>query len=120
MPTSASFISLFTWPTAFKTPLPIKRLSPSRSSNASRLPVLAPEGTIALSTVPSLNSTVAFTVGLPKGEFKNNINDTGFGITGKIGVGFEDMPLMIGAELTYLNYGDETRTVPFSLTIPDV
>lgn len=63
---------------------------------------------------------IAFTVGLPKGEFKNNINDTGFGITGKIGVGFEDMPFMIGAELTYMNYGDEKRTVPFSLTIPDV
>ena len=39
--------------TAFSTPLPRKRaLSPSRSSSASRLPVDAPEGTIAVPTAP--------------------------------------------------------------------
>ena len=53
--------------TAFETPLPRKRvLSPSRSSMASFSPVLAPEGTAARPTVPSLRMTSTSTVGLPR------------------------------------------------------
>ena len=53
---------LFTFSTAFSTPLPPYLVPPSLNSNASLLPVLAPLGTIALSFVPSLKVTVALTV----------------------------------------------------------
>src|SRR6478752_3215610 len=66
-PRIASQISVFTWSTAFCTPLPKKRcLSPSRSSIASREPVEAPEGTAARPMVPDSSSTSHSTVGLPR------------------------------------------------------
>ena len=59
--------SPFTAETALKTPLPPKRLgSSSRSSTASLLPVLAPEGTAADAVVPSSKVRVAPTVGFPR------------------------------------------------------
>jgi hypothetical protein len=53
--------------TALMTPLPAYReLSPSRNSTASFSPVLAPEGTEAQDSVPSLSSTKTRTVGFPR------------------------------------------------------
>lgn len=78
-----------------------------------------------LSVTPVLADGVGFQggvglmLGLPQGEFGDNV-DAGGGIKGHFGVHMGDMPLMFGAELGYLIYGSETRTVPFSLTIPDV
>jgi hypothetical protein len=63
---------------------------------------------------------LGFIVGAPQGEFKNNLDATGYGITGHIGYSPKTQPLMIGIELGYMNYGSETRTEPFSTTIPDV
>src|SRR5258706_9842776 len=66
-PRIASQISVFTWSTAFCTPLPKKRCgSPSRSSIASREPVEAPDGTAARPMAPDSTSTSASTVGLPR------------------------------------------------------
>src|SRR5690348_15796225 len=66
-PRIASQISVFTFSTAFCTPLPKKRCaSPSRSSIASRVPVDAPEGTAARPIAPDSTSTSASTVGLPR------------------------------------------------------
>ena len=57
---------LFTFSTAFKTPLPIYLdLSPSLNSTASKAPVEAPDGTSATPHEPSINSTVTCTVGFP-------------------------------------------------------
>ncbi len=60
-------------------------------------------------------------LGFPQGEFKDNVKRTG------IGVGIEglywvsqDAPFGIGLNLSYMNYGSETRRAPFSYTIPDV
>ena len=66
MPAIAEAISVLTCSTAFRTPSPpYLLLSPSRSSTASYCPVLAPEGTAAMPTVRSANTTSASTVGLP-------------------------------------------------------
>ncbi len=62
---------------------------------------------------------VSLMLGKPQGDFGDNVN-TGFGINGNIGININQSPLMLGLELGYLIYGDETRTVPLSLTIPDV
>jgi hypothetical protein len=63
---------------------------------------------------------LGFIVGAPQGEFKDNLDATGFGITGHIGYSPKTQPVMIGVEFGYMNYGSETRTEPFSTTIPDV
>jgi hypothetical protein len=58
-------IFTFTFSTAFCTPRPEYRPSPSRSSTASYRPVDAPEGTLALAVYFPANTTSASTVGLP-------------------------------------------------------
>ena len=63
--TSGAIISL-TLSTAFNTPLPTYLpLSPSLNSTASKAPVDAPDGTIALPRAPLSNTTSTSTVGLP-------------------------------------------------------
>ncbi len=65
-PTIPLEITSFTLDTAFWVPFPAKRrLSPSRSSSASWLPVLAPEGTAAHPLEPSSKIISASTVGSP-------------------------------------------------------
>ncbi len=63
---------------------------------------------------------VNFLLGLPKGEFKENVEDLGFGIGGMFAFRPGNSPVMIGVDVEYMIYGSETRQEPFSLTIPDV
>ena len=66
IPDNSDAISLFTFSTAVRTPLPrYLALSPSRSSIASCSPVDAPEGTIAVPVTPSSSFTSTETVGFP-------------------------------------------------------
>src|SRR5574338_174936 len=66
-PIMDSEISVFTFSTAWSTPLPRERAaSPSRNSMASREPVEAPEGTAARPITPDSSRTSASTVGLPR------------------------------------------------------
>ena len=65
-PISFGAIILFTFSQAVKTPLPLKRDSPSLSSKASRSPVEAPLGTIAVTFTPLLRVNSHSTVGLPR------------------------------------------------------
>lgn len=80
------------------------------------LPVLASSAQAA----PRGEVSVGLLGAFPQGEFKDNVDNAGFGI------GFGGLfrparsPLMIGANLAVLSYGDETRREPFSTTIPDV
>ena len=66
-PRSLGAITLLTFRTAFVTPFPRKYFgSPSRSSTASRVPVDAPEGTMARPSAPDSSSTSTSTVGFPR------------------------------------------------------
>jgi len=58
--------------------------------------------------------------GLPQGEFKDNVQNNGFDFTGDFLYHFQGSPLLIGASMSYVIYGSETRREPFSYTIPDV
>src|ERR1700759_4863069 len=64
-PSSSSWISPLTWPTALVTPLPPNSSPPSRNSTASKAPVEAPLGTPARAIVPSSRATSTSRVGLP-------------------------------------------------------
>ncbi len=63
---------------------------------------------------------INFSVGAPQGEFSEHLDNPGFGGTVFGGLGFDRLPLVVGAEFSYLIYGFERRTEPFSTTIPDV
>ncbi|MPN36006.1 hypothetical protein SDC9_183511 [bioreactor metagenome] len=66
IPSNSAAIISFTLATAFSTPFPrYLDLSPSLKSTASKAPVEAPDGTIALPVTPLSNTTSTSTVGLP-------------------------------------------------------
>ena len=82
----------------------------------------------AILTVLSFNKSLAqagglnIMLGFPAGEFKENVEGPGFGLSGHFLFlsPTPDRPFGIGLNIGYLNYGQETRREPFSLTIPDV
>ncbi|RKY80299.1 hypothetical protein DRQ07_05615 [candidate division KSB1 bacterium] len=59
-------------------------------------------------------------MGLPQGEFKDNVQNNGFDFTGDFLYRFANSPLSVGASASFIIYGSETRREPFSTTIPDV
>ena len=63
---------------------------------------------------------INFLLGQPKGEFKENVEDLGFGIGGMFAFRPGKSPVMIGVDVEYMLYGSATRQAPFSHTIPDV
>lgn len=79
-------------------------------------------------TILSCGSSLAqsgglnFTLAFPQGEFKDNVDRAGFG--GSIQFLFFDpqpgLPVSLGLNLGYINYGSESRREPFSPNIPDV
>lgn len=63
---------------------------------------------------------IGFLAGIPQGDFSDNLDENGFGLSGHVGYLVPGVPLMIGGELGFLIYGHESRREPFSTTIPDV
>lgn len=62
-----------------------------------------------------------FQVGASQGDFRDQIDGrTGYGGGGRVGYRFGDMPLMLGVDLGFMNFGTETREEPLSSTIPDL
>jgi len=68
----------------------------------------------------NFQAAVNFLLGQPKDEFKENVEDLGFGIGGMFAFRPGNSPVLIGIDVEYMIYGSETRQEPFSLTIPDV
>jgi len=83
---------------------------------------------IAFLTLLSFNKSFAqagglnIMLGFPMGEFKEEIGRLGYGLSGHFLflAPTVNRPFGIGLNVGYLNYGQETRREPFSLTIPDV
>ena len=65
---------------------------------------------------------LSFTSGFPMGEFKDNVDRPGFGVSGELLLftPTPEAPLTIGLNLGFLNYGSEISPEHFSSTIPDV
>jgi hypothetical protein len=61
-----------------------------------------------------------FIIGLPQNEFRDNINDEGYGGSAIFGYFLGDTPIMVGADVGYLNYGTVKRFESFSPDIPEV
>lgn len=59
-------------------------------------------------------------LGVPQGEFRENVSRPGFGLDLFGGLGFEPSPFVVGVDFGFLLYGRETSSRPFSPTIPEV
>lgn len=64
--------------------------------------------------------SVSLMLGVPQGEFRDNVSRLGFGLDAFAGLGFEPSPFVVGIDFGFLTYGRETSSRPFSPTIPDV
>ena len=64
--------------------------------------------------------SVSFLLGVPQGEFRDNVDNLGFGIDVFGGLGLGQSPVVLGLDIGFLIYGRERRSEPFSNTIPDV
>lgn len=71
-----------------------------------------------LAAQPSLH--VGGVAALPQGAFSDALGSAGGGLALGVLVGIPGTPLAVGAEGAIAIYGYERRTVPLSLTIPDV
>lgn len=63
---------------------------------------------------------INFALGFPQTEFKENVDNTGLGLSGHFCYNLSQTPLSIGASFGFLIYGRATRKEPLSTTIPDV
>jgi hypothetical protein len=54
---------------------------------------------------------------LPRGEFEENTDDVGFGLTLDLGYVLPSMPVVAGVSFGYAMYGSNTFRVPFSGTV---
>lgn len=61
-----------------------------------------------------------FIIGFPQNEFRDNIDDEGYGASGHFGYFLGDTPIMVGADFGFLNYGTLKHFEPFSPDIPEV
>lgn len=63
-----------------------------------------------------------FSVGVPSGEFKDNVKRVGIGLNGNFMLfnSTPGLPYSLGLNIGFMNYGSESRREPFSSTIPDV
>ncbi len=61
-----------------------------------------------------------FNSGLLQGDLKDQIGNDAYGLDGQIFYTPKTKPFAIGLDLSWMNYGSETRREPFSTTIPDV
>ncbi len=64
----------------------------------------------------------SFMLGLPQGEFKENVDRLGYGLQlhGTIWAPSRARPFTVGINFGYLVYGEESFRRPFSITNPDV
>lgn len=80
--------------------------------------------TILIFSVPlygqEIQAGVDFQVGLPQGEFKDQLDRGGIGVGFMGGYRFKGLPLMVGLDMGFMNFGLEKRTEPLSTTIPDI
>ena len=77
---------------------------------------------LAVSTSYAQTLSGNFMLGLPQGEFKDNVDKLGYGLQlqGTLSTPGTFSPFTIGASVGYMVYGSESRKAPLSNTIPDL
>lgn len=92
---------------------------------AAVLSLIAIIGVLTISNALAIGPVTAhgelnFVVGVPQGEFHDELDNNGLGLSGQLHVTIPNTFISAGGSLGFLQYGSETRNEPFSTTIPDV
>lgn len=64
--------------------------------------------------------SVGLLLGLPSGDFGDNVSDNGVGIVLAGGIQLPDSPVLLGIEVGYMVYGSNSRSEAFNTTTPDI
>ncbi|MCS7053744.1 MAG: acyloxyacyl hydrolase [Ignavibacterium sp.] len=77
---------------------------------------------VITNNIYSQSASLNFSIAFPQGEFKEKVNNAGFGLNGDILFisPKPKTPFGIGLNLSFYIYGSESRREPLSTTIPDV
>jgi hypothetical protein len=67
-----------------------------------------------------IQAGIDFSTVIPRGDFKQNISNNGYGLGGQFLVGVRQSPLHLGLDAGFVVYGREETEQPFSPTIPEV
>lgn len=62
----------------------------------------------------------SFAAGVPVGEFRDTLDKQSFGVDLDLGFQLAELPIAIGLQGSFMTYGNEERSEPWSNTIPDV
>ncbi len=63
---------------------------------------------------------IEFDLGVPQGEFSDQLDKLGWGFNVMGGYRFGNTPFMLGLEFGFMNFGRDVRDAPLSTTIPDL
>jgi hypothetical protein len=63
---------------------------------------------------------IGFATGIPMGDFGDHVDDVGLGFSLLGGIGLPDWPVMLGAEICFLNYGRDSSTEIIHTSIDQV
>ncbi|HWP44088.1 MAG TPA: hypothetical protein VNO14_12670 [Blastocatellia bacterium] len=74
----------------------------------------------AASAAQELNLGIDFATVIPRGEFKQNIDNNGYGVGLQFTVGIGPGPLHLGIDFAHTTYGSESREVPLLPDVPEV
>ena len=69
---------------------------------------------------PRFHAGANFALGFPQGEFKENVENIGFGGFGQFAYNLPETPVYVGASIGFLVYGSDSRKEPFNANIPEV
>jgi hypothetical protein len=62
---------------------------------------------------------LAFGLGIPQGEFSDNLDGLGYGVHGFLGAASDGSPFVVGLDFGYFIYGINRDEAPLSTTVPD-
>jgi len=69
------------------------------------------------SEIPRGQGSLNFLIGVPVGEFSDNVDQVGFGANLYAGKTLGSLPLQVGLDASFLIYGRNRTRVPFSATV---
>lgn len=67
-----------------------------------------------------IQTEIDFGIGIPQGDFRDQLDRVGGGINIMAGYRFADSPVLLGIDFGFMNFGKDTREEPLSTTIPDL
>ena len=101
-----------------------KQIAPAVRTLAARLLVTAlcglAFGQATAARAQEMQLGFDFLTVFPRGEFRDNVSNNGYGASGHFLVRLKQSPILVGADLGGVVYGSETRRVGLLPDIPDV